>query len=1855
MNPLMMAPQFNNNGTGDSGEGCWGDSYYLKSQQAFRFAFQNINGFSNEMDLKLKSFYNFSMEFNIDIFGAAEVNTNWKRTLPLSNQTMGLFEARRVATSYLTAIPFPKLYQPGGTFIVARDQLAHRSYTIHGDPKNLGRWVSMTFRGINSNILRVVVAYRPINTPGAYTTYNQQVTGLLLAGNEVCPRVQLLIDLGGMIHEWITAGEKLIIAMDFNDDVRGVECRTFFEQYGMREVLTERHGGGPPTYRHSIGGHAVDGLFCTPTLAQTVRGGYFDVGMGVHKADHRCLWIDIPYEVAFGSKVPSFIRPEARRLRCHDPRIVDRYNGKVFEVYGENQPFLEFTQMLESLQPENITPSIVRRYDEFNKWRRTELLKMEKLCRPLKMGGVPYSPDITVAMKTITLWGQRLRRIRGGKVSVRYLHRLESCTGEPSPDWSILTEEVVISRVKEAYKNYYALIRDSKGRRATFLEDLATAKAAAGDLSVAGHLKALIQREQARLDSRKLKFLLGSNQGRSSLDYVVGLDGTVAYDQVGICRLLSVENTRRFLQSQDTPFMSHPTLVADFGRLGVGPFTEAVLNGGYTPPEDVSQGTRLFLEHVMRPAILPRLPSRISTLDYKAAFRHINEKTSSSYSGLHYGHYKALFQHDALAEVEAAWMNAPFRLGFSSERSKKGLDIMLEKKEGVRQVDKLRAILLFEADYNTHAKVLSRQVMAAAEQWLAPEQYGSRNRHSAIGQAMNKRLLFDYIRLNHYPTCWVFTDAKSCYDRIVHTPASLALQRMGVAGEVVSSLFKTVASMRHYVRTGLGDSISSYTSRGIPFQGVGQGNGMGPCIWALVSSVLFDAMRSSGFGGTITSAISSSSLALMGGAFVDDLDLFSIGNPVPSQDADINIMQQGLDLWEDLLRASGGAVEPTKSEWYRIDFSWNDGVAEMRVHDPAVSTLSCLDHTQTRRQLQLKQVHEGAKTLGVWLAPDGGSTDAVRELRKVAELCADHIRLLKIQAKELWQVIQSRFLKKLHYSLLAMCFTEKECNFIMTPLVEAMLSAFSMCKKLPRAVIYGPVSCQGLGLTNMFTSQCLAHIEAILSPANNVNRHMVTTAIELTLIEAGVPGPLFLQPYCKYVTPTWVSSTWEAARLYLDLEVNDGIQGLPLLCVNDCYLMKAFAQSGQFSVTELRHINRCRLYLMVYSLADITDGDGMRLAKWAWSGAIEQRLRPRRAVWPYQERPGNRSWTLWRKALKKCFAESLDSLLDNPLGAWNTDEHFWFYSPSLGKLYTPGRLYSRGACGTYRYNVPVLDRPHDAHPAMVSKRGRGGYLCEGYRPYHKPEAKQEWSSLRDYIDSSPTSLRWALQECDGLENTATILTAITTGECVIVSDGSYQEGLSTAAYIIVPASDVARRIKAVCVIPGRSQSAFRAELGGIFAALNMLLAVISQAAVPVNGKRTVLLGCDGKSALERIKHATYTAKGSHFDLVTGILKCCQSLEARGVIIRMEHVYGHRDRYSNYEMSFMEELNVIVDGWAQHHNITCREEGLSAIDGDVFGEVGPIWVNTMDQGRVKITRDILHSAHEAIHSTILKAHWMDHNKATMEPEVDWKVLCKANSMRSRAQHLFTVKRVSGYLGVAKWLHRWKQSQTPECLICGAAMEDITHVYRCPDARMEETWHQEMEKICKWMEDSTDSDRLSEFLRKLLLAYRSTGPPEVPADLDPELQQVWADQLAIGADGLLNGFLTIRWRVVMEGGTGRCSTITWLARLTVKLYEMGGALWGRRNAIISNADGGRLFIAQQAVAAEVIRGDEGNTRVMALLQEGARPGAHSSLDYLQVWLTGVQVARAAVLPTEDRDRRGREIMYRWLRSGGSRRSS
>ena len=171
-------------------------------------------------------------------------------------------------------------------------------------------------------------------------------------------------------------------------------------------------------------------------------------------------------------------------------------------------------------------------------------------------------------------------------------------------------------------------------------------------------------------------------------------------------------------------------------------------------------------------------------------------------------------------------------------------------------------------------------------------------------------------------------DAMACYDRITHSIASLALQRVGLPQAPIICMLQSLKKMRHHIRTGYGISPVTYGNslqQGKPPQGSSQGNGASPCIWVMISTPLLNMMQKQNVWAHFISPISCEKISIVECSFVDDTDL--IYSSFSSDDTldDINpSMQHAIDSWEGELRATGGALVPKKSWIYPIKYEWDD-------------------------------------------------------------------------------------------------------------------------------------------------------------------------------------------------------------------------------------------------------------------------------------------------------------------------------------------------------------------------------------------------------------------------------------------------------------------------------------------------------------------------------------------------------------------------------------------------------------------------------------------------------------------------------------------------------------------------------------------------------------------------------------------------------------------------------------------------------------------------------------------------------------------------------------------------------------------
>ncbi len=100
------------------------------------------------------------------------------------------------------------------------------------------------------------------------------------------------------------------------------------------------------------------------------------------------------------------------------------------------------------------------------------------------------------------------------------------------------------------------------------------------------------------------------------------------------------------------------------------------------------------------------IATTISTTDFQQYWKRVDERTSSSFSGVIFSHYKAVASHLMLLSMHAAYLTACARRGIPLARWGIGLTVLQEKIVGNNFVHKLRAICLLEADFNWINKII---------------------------------------------------------------------------------------------------------------------------------------------------------------------------------------------------------------------------------------------------------------------------------------------------------------------------------------------------------------------------------------------------------------------------------------------------------------------------------------------------------------------------------------------------------------------------------------------------------------------------------------------------------------------------------------------------------------------------------------------------------------------------------------------------------------------------------------------------------------------------------------------------------------------------------------------------------------------------------------------------------------------------------------------------------------------------------------------------------------------------------------------------------------------------------------------
>ena len=514
---------------------------------------------------------------------------------------------------------------------------------------------------------------------------------------------------------------------------------------------------------------------------------------------------------------------------------------------------------------------------------------------------------------------------------------------------------------------------------------------------------------------------------------------------------------------------------------------QQILDGNLEQPKGVHPDILSMAPFLKRPnSIIEAGPLRetITDNEYKHLWKRSREYTSTGISGLHFGHFQASCLDNKLREVDRWLMEQALQRGYSFKRWQNGIDVMIPKKDGSTRVDKLRTIVLMEPDFNFINKLIGKRVMATAEKAnsIANEQFGSRKAKSSILHAVNKQITTDILRQTKQDFCLIILDAKACYDRITPMYASFAMQRQGATSNMISLMFDTIHSMKHFIRTSFGDSETYYIQEDQLFHGILQGNGAGPTIWTMISSTLLDKLRTQGLGITIETN-DGNTITIPAFAFVDDTDLLQ---QLTTKD-DTTSPQKMVSAWNSGLQTTGGLIVGDKCSFQIVRHIWKNN--RWVIDDKKDERISVKVPDQTGEDHYIKQnePHYGETALGIAFSPSGNMTEELHYLRKKTAKWATSMAKANLSHYEAWIALKTTIFKTVEYALAATILSKKEVQQIISPALSIGLAKAGICRKISRKIIFTPTKYQGFGLNDPYVTQGLRKLALIFNPIKNFN------------------------------------------------------------------------------------------------------------------------------------------------------------------------------------------------------------------------------------------------------------------------------------------------------------------------------------------------------------------------------------------------------------------------------------------------------------------------------------------------------------------------------------------------------------------------------------------------------------------------------------------------------------------------------------------------------------------------------------------------------------------------------------------------
>jgi hypothetical protein len=431
---------------------------------------------------------------------------------------------------------------------------------------------------------------------------------------------------------------------------------------------------------------------------------------------------------------------------------------------------------------------------------------------------------------------------------------------------------------------------------------------------------------------------------------------------------------------------------------------------------------------------------------------------------------------------------------------------------------------------------------------LGDVQNGFRPGRSTLGTIITNELVTEYNRRMRINSYTIMTDIAGCFDRIIPSIISILNRKNGASKQAVQMHSKTLGNARYYLKTkyGISDTFYSHTEQ-IPIYGNGQGAGDSPSQWNQESAVLISLFHQDTKGARIIHPVTKSQMSIAMTAFADDTTIH--GNATNNQTTPLELaqsVQEDLTCWNEYLHAAGHFLELNKCACYFIIWGFDeDGRPTTTSNDDLGVEIQIRQRNNSTVTIPQLSIKDGQKTLGVMKCPSGSQRAEIERLRVKSDGIARRIKLSSLTRNEAHLAYETSYIPAMRYSLTTTAIHQLDMEKIQQQATAAFLSKMGFNRNMPREVIFGHKTHQGLGLRHLFDMQGIDGTIALIQElnSNSATTEILMATTQTIQLEAGISKNIFEDTTpLAHVSWSWLMSV----RDFLH-HMKAEIRGIPIV------------------------------------------------------------------------------------------------------------------------------------------------------------------------------------------------------------------------------------------------------------------------------------------------------------------------------------------------------------------------------------------------------------------------------------------------------------------------------------------------------------------------------------------------------------------------------------------------------------------------------------------------------------------------------------------------------------------------------------